>query len=154
MWRNQLRVRASPFTNESADPIGRPVFEVFELSSGNLLLNADGGPCGAGATLTPDVGDDRLSSGEAMTVTFVIGLRQRSPFDRASEATVAARLKDIDAVFNAHGWLSRFRPKPSGSEGVRNARGHPASRQMPKRSWHERRRGVPDAHLSRVARQR
>lgn len=47
------------FTNTSSTFIGNPFFQVTELSHRNLLLNADAGPGGAGATLTPDVGPDR-----------------------------------------------------------------------------------------------
>ena len=46
---------------------------------GNVLQNADGGPRGVGATLTPDVGDGILSPGESMTVTFVIGFSDELP---------------------------------------------------------------------------
>lgn len=68
------------FTNASADSIQNPFFEVTELTSGNLLQNADGAPGGVGATLTPDVGDDALSPGESTTVTFVVRPAVRTPF--------------------------------------------------------------------------
>ncbi|MGQ3685931.1 MAG: choice-of-anchor Q domain-containing protein [Candidatus Loosdrechtia sp.] len=69
------------FTNESSTPIQNPFFKVVELTSGNLLLNADGGAGGVGATLTPDVGDDGvLSPGESFTAEFVIGLQERKRF--------------------------------------------------------------------------
>lgn len=61
------------FTNTSDTPIGNPFFEVSELTGGNFLMNADAGFGGAGATLSPDVGDGILSPGEATTVRFVIG---------------------------------------------------------------------------------
>lgn len=58
-----------------------PLFQVMELSGGNLLLNATGGSAGAGATLTPDVGSDGvLSPGEAFTVRFEIGLQTLQRF--------------------------------------------------------------------------
>src|SRR5262249_4207312 len=48
---------------------------------GNLLLNADGGPGGVGAHLTPDVGSDGiLSPAESFTTNFVIGLQLRQSF--------------------------------------------------------------------------
>ena len=68
------------FTNTGADSIQNPFFEVTELTSGNLLQNADGASGGVGATLTPGVGDDALSPGESTTVTFVIWLAVRTPF--------------------------------------------------------------------------
>lgn len=69
------------FTNISATPIGHPFFEVAELSGGNVLLNADGGPGGVGATLRADVNDDQvLSPGESFTTDFEIGLATAAPF--------------------------------------------------------------------------
>jgi len=70
------------FNNKSSSShILNPFFKVVELSGGNLLLNADGGLGGVGATLTPDVGDDGiLSPGESFTVDFVIGLQTRNRF--------------------------------------------------------------------------
>jgi parallel beta-helix repeat protein len=69
------------FTNASPNVILNPVFEVKELSGGNLLLNADGGPGGVGAKLTPNVGTDHLlSPGESFSVEFVIGLQAKKPF--------------------------------------------------------------------------
>ncbi|GJQ57318.1 MAG: hypothetical protein SCALA701_01190 [Candidatus Scalindua sp.] len=67
-------------TNNTSIPIFKPFFKVAELSGGNLLLNADGGAEGAGATLTPDVGDDLLSPGESVTVNFEIGLQKPNSF--------------------------------------------------------------------------
>jgi hypothetical protein len=71
---------AATFTNSSDSAIGNPFFEVAELSGGNLLVNADGGPGGTGATLSPDVGDGILSPGESTTVTFVVGLATHETF--------------------------------------------------------------------------
>jgi hypothetical protein len=73
-------VITATFTNTSAESILNPFFVVTELTGGNLLQNADGAPRGAGATLTPDVGDQALSPGESTTVTFVIGLTTRNEF--------------------------------------------------------------------------
>jgi hypothetical protein len=73
-------IRAT-FTNTSTTEIFSPVFQVKELSGGNQLLNADGGPAGAGARLTPDVGNDHgLSPGESFTTEFLIGLSRRGSF--------------------------------------------------------------------------
>jgi hypothetical protein len=68
------------FMNTRETPLRVPFFEVTALSGGNLLLNADAGPGGVGATLTPDVGDRVLSPGETVMVGFVIGLQVRAPF--------------------------------------------------------------------------
>ena len=70
---DELHVTAT-FTNTSDTAIGNPFFEVVELTGGNVLMNADAGPGGTGATLSPDVGDGILSPGEPTTVAFVIGL--------------------------------------------------------------------------------
>jgi hypothetical protein len=68
-------------TFEAGAEIRNPFIEVSELTGGNLLKNADEGPGGVGARLTPDVGDDGvLHSGELVTVTFVIGLETRNRF--------------------------------------------------------------------------
>jgi hypothetical protein len=69
------------FTNTSSTPIHHLLFRVAQLSGGNLLLNADGGPGGVGALLTPDVGSDViLSPNESFTTAFVIGLHLRRQF--------------------------------------------------------------------------
>ena len=68
------------FTNTSGTAIGNPFFEVTDLTGGNLLVNADAGPGGPGATLSPDVGDGILSPGESTTVSFVIGLATHEAF--------------------------------------------------------------------------
>jgi hypothetical protein len=68
------------FTHTSETPLRVPFFEVTALSGGNVLLNADEGPAGVGATLTPEVGDGVLSPGETVTVDFVIGLQAQAPF--------------------------------------------------------------------------
>jgi hypothetical protein len=53
---------------------------VFHLTGGNLVENADGGPGGVGATLTPSLPDRLLLPGESMTMTFRIHLTTRNPF--------------------------------------------------------------------------
>jgi hypothetical protein len=68
------------FTNTSAAAIANPFFDVTELTEGNALVNADAGPGGVGATLSPDVGDGIVSAGESVTVTFTIRLAARDPF--------------------------------------------------------------------------
>jgi hypothetical protein len=68
------------FTNTSSTSILNPLFQVVELSGGNLLLNADGGPGGVGARLTPNVSDGVLSPSESFTVDFLIGLQARERF--------------------------------------------------------------------------
>jgi hypothetical protein len=68
------------FTNTSGTPLRFPFFTVAELSGDNLLLNAEEGARGVGATVTPDVGDQLLSPGETVQVDFVIGLQTRTPF--------------------------------------------------------------------------
>jgi hypothetical protein len=68
------------FTNTSDTPLRFLFFGVSELSGGNLLLNADDGMGGVGATLTPDVGDAVLAVGEPVTVVFVIGLQTPEQF--------------------------------------------------------------------------
>ena len=68
------------FTNTSALPLRFPFFGVNTLTGGNRLLNADGGIGGVGATVTPEVGDEILAPGEAVTVDFVIGLQRHERF--------------------------------------------------------------------------
>jgi hypothetical protein len=73
-------VITATITNTSQAPIRGFFFEVGQLTDGNLLLNADDGPGGVRATLTPDTGDGMLSPGESVTTQFVIGLASQSPF--------------------------------------------------------------------------
>jgi hypothetical protein len=68
------------FTNTSATALHVPFFTVTELSGDNLVLNADEGVQGVGATRTPEVGDRVLAPGETVTVDFRIGLQTRAPF--------------------------------------------------------------------------
>jgi hypothetical protein len=79
-WVNGDYVVSATFKNTSQTSIRNPFFGVDELTGGNVLKNADGGPGGIGATLSPDVGNGVLEPGEAMTVSFTIGLKTRSPF--------------------------------------------------------------------------
>lgn len=78
--RGQQFLITATFTNTSAIAVGNPFFEITELTGGNRLIDADGGPGGVGATLSLDVGDGVLSPGEAMTVTFRIRLDAPEPF--------------------------------------------------------------------------
>ena len=73
-------VITATFTNTSQVSIAGFFFEVGQLTGGNLLLNADGGPGGVRATLTPDAGDGTLSPGESVTTEFVIGLSSQARF--------------------------------------------------------------------------
>jgi hypothetical protein len=51
------------------------------IVAAHVLINADGGARGVGATLTPDVGDDQvLSPRESVDVEFRIGLQTLQPF--------------------------------------------------------------------------
>ena len=68
------------FTNTSNRPLRFPFFTVTELSGDNVLFNAEEGPRGVGATVTPNVGDQVLSPGETVNVDFVIGLQTSTPF--------------------------------------------------------------------------
>jgi hypothetical protein len=68
------------FTNTSGTSLRFPFFSVTELSGDNLLLNAEEGARGVGATITPDVGDQVLSPGETVQVDFAIGLQTATPF--------------------------------------------------------------------------
>ena len=68
------------FTNTSNTPLRFPFFTVTEFSGSNLVLNADEGVQGVGATVTPEVGDNLLAPGETVAVDFVIGLHARERF--------------------------------------------------------------------------
>jgi hypothetical protein len=73
-------VITATFTNTGSTAIANLFVAVTELSGGAVLLNGDGSPQGAGATMTPDVGDGTLSPGESTTVAFAIRLQRREPF--------------------------------------------------------------------------
>ena len=66
------------FLNAAGIPIVDPFFEVFYLTGGNLVENADGGPGGIGSVVTPPA--RQLLPGESVTVTFRIRLVTRDPF--------------------------------------------------------------------------
>jgi hypothetical protein len=72
------------FTNRSADTLSNLLISVQTLTGGNVLCNADGGPGGAGATLTVqlqgDLADGQLSPGESFVVQLPIGLQSFNPF--------------------------------------------------------------------------
>jgi hypothetical protein len=68
------------FTNTSTTGLRFLFFGVSDLSGGNLLLNADVGPGGVGATVTPEVAGDVLAPDASVTVAFVIGLQTQERF--------------------------------------------------------------------------
>lgn len=120
------------FTNTSnaPTPIFSPYFKVVKLTGGNLLLNADGGAGGVGATLTPDVGDDGVfSPGESFTAVFEIGLQKKEEFtflvdllgvttEEQTDLEVASldasqvnkQLKKTKSRTKGRGFFGRFRP--------------------------------------------
>ena len=64
--------------NKGTAPLWAPFIVFRPQSPGILLLNADGGPGGKGATFTPDVGPDvTLEPGEKVEFTLVIGLTEK-----------------------------------------------------------------------------
>ena len=72
------------FSSLSATTLEEIFFEVVTLTGGNVMLNADGGPSGVGATVS--VSDDALGQnagldpGETFEITFEVGLAQPQPF--------------------------------------------------------------------------
>jgi hypothetical protein len=68
------------FTNTSDTPLRFPFFTVTELSGDNLLLNADEGIMGVGATVTVEGGNAIFSPGETVAVDFLIGLHTQERF--------------------------------------------------------------------------
>ena len=84
------------FQNSSADNLADLAFQVAQVTGGNLLLNADGGPGGFGSILTVplpltgDYSDGVLSPGQSFadikipgdkfTVAFKMGLASRNKF--------------------------------------------------------------------------
>lgn len=76
---------ASTYTNRSTSTIRGLYFLVVELSGGNLLLNADGGPAGVGATVSIPASalgsNGTLDPGESVQVTFKIGMQSFQSFD-------------------------------------------------------------------------
>jgi hypothetical protein len=79
-------VLRATFRNSSSEQIVSPAFFIIDLSgipqlADPLLLNADGGPGGSGATVTPDIGGDgKLAPGESFTAEFVIGVKNGNRF--------------------------------------------------------------------------
>jgi outer membrane protein assembly factor BamB len=75
-------VIVAKFDNTSDKTIVNPFFEVIQLTGGNLLLNADGGPGGVGATMTPPGSlTTPLLPGETGTYQFRISLLKLARFD-------------------------------------------------------------------------
>lgn len=72
------------FTNISSDTLSNLLISVQTLTGGNVLCNANGGPGGAGATLTVplegDLADGQLSPGESFVVELPVGLQSFNPF--------------------------------------------------------------------------
>lgn len=73
-------VITATFENISQSPINNPFFQVETLTGGNLLLNADGGPGGADAALSLNLGDGVWDPGEVVIVNFDIGLQTLNRF--------------------------------------------------------------------------
>lgn len=71
-------------TNTSSNLLSNLAVKVTTLTNNNLLQNADGGPAGAGATLTvPKLNgytDGLLSKGEYVDIPFVLCLKKRTGF--------------------------------------------------------------------------
>jgi hypothetical protein len=68
------------FTNMSDTPLRFPFFTVTALSGGNLVLNAEEGTQGVGATVSLEVSDEVFAPGETVAVDLVIGLQVQAPF--------------------------------------------------------------------------
>lgn len=66
--------------NRSNYTLSDLLIEVAELSNGNVLQNADGGPGGVKARLTITEKDGWLKPGESVDVKFVLCLREIKPF--------------------------------------------------------------------------
>jgi hypothetical protein len=71
--------------DSSSSPLANLMAQVKTLTNGNLLQNADGGPFGAGATLSipgaDGFADGVLSSGESVNVPFSICLKNMLGFN-------------------------------------------------------------------------
>ena len=77
---------SATFTHDSSSsPLTNLMAQVKTLTNGNLLQNADGGPFGAGATLSipgaEGFADGVLSSGESVNVPFSICLKNMLGFN-------------------------------------------------------------------------
>ena len=71
------------FENISGHIISDIFFEVDDLTGGNLVLNADGGPGGVGATISvpnSDLPSGALDPTETFVVGLQIGLASPNPF--------------------------------------------------------------------------
>lgn len=90
------------FRNILTDNLGELAFRVVELTGGNLLLNADGGPGGLGSILTvpfsENYSDEILGPAESFQVDFVIGLASRARFRFVVEALGIIR-PDLEFIF-------------------------------------------------------
>jgi hypothetical protein len=71
-------------TNSTTVALRPLYFLVLTLTNKNLLLNADGGPDGAGATVTVPAAalgaDGKLTPGDAFTLSFKVGLKSLTPY--------------------------------------------------------------------------
>jgi uncharacterized delta-60 repeat protein len=87
-------------TDISASSLSNLVVQVTELTNGNLLQNADGGPGGVGAQITvpqqEGFTDGVLSPDEFVEVPFVICVTAQAPF-----TFVVDVLGDVDASLDA-----------------------------------------------------
>jgi hypothetical protein len=68
------------FTTTSDTALYVPFFTMTEFSGDNLVLKAEEGTQGEGATLTLEAEDRLLSPGETVAVDFRIGLHTEAPF--------------------------------------------------------------------------
>ncbi len=89
---------AATFTNVTEVSLEDVSFTVADLAAGNLLLNADGGPAGVGATISVPAAalgsDGILHPNESFTYSFAVGLASAG----ASDLTV-------DANGVPHDWI-------------------------------------------------
>ena len=80
----QFNFAARPTNTTSVAPLSNLVVRVAELSQGNLLQNADGGPDGVGARLSPPRADGYVSGSLPLNafvdVPFVICLKTTAKF--------------------------------------------------------------------------
>src|SRR5579884_870847 len=71
-------ITASLTDKRDSPSLSNLLIQVSALTNGNLLQNADGGPGGVGATLTPPI--TSLNPGESENIVFVICLKQNGEF--------------------------------------------------------------------------
>jgi hypothetical protein len=74
----KLSFNARLTDKNTSPPLSSLIIQVANITNGNLLQNADGGPGGVGATLTPP--NTSLSPGRSEKVLFVICLKQMGEF--------------------------------------------------------------------------